>query len=256
MPIREGYHQGTPNWVDLQTTDQTAAKRFYADVFGWSFADQEMGEGMTYSMAEIDGKPVAAIAPQSQTMAEQGMPPVWNTYLAADDVDAVAAKVLAAGGIVALEPFDVPAAGRMAFVIDPAGAPFALWTAGGHIGAELVNEPGCFIWNELQTSEVAASAAFIRTVLGVETGDTDLDGQPYTVVNVDGSTVAGITAPRHPSTPSHWDVYFATADIDASAAKIAAAGGAVLGEISDSSIGRSLSARDPQGGLFGVYQPS
>ena len=36
MPTRDSYAQGTPNWVDLQTTDQAAAKAFYAGVFGWS----------------------------------------------------------------------------------------------------------------------------------------------------------------------------------------------------------------------------
>ena len=36
MPTRDSYAQGTPNWVDLQTTDQTAAKAFYGGLFGWS----------------------------------------------------------------------------------------------------------------------------------------------------------------------------------------------------------------------------
>ncbi len=30
MPQITQYAQGTPNWVDLQTTDQSAAKAFYA----------------------------------------------------------------------------------------------------------------------------------------------------------------------------------------------------------------------------------
>ena len=29
MPERTSYTQGTPNWVDLQTSDQAAAKAFY-----------------------------------------------------------------------------------------------------------------------------------------------------------------------------------------------------------------------------------
>ena len=29
MPKKTEYAQGTPNWVDLQTTDQSAAKQFY-----------------------------------------------------------------------------------------------------------------------------------------------------------------------------------------------------------------------------------
>ena len=36
MPKLSHYAQGTPNWVDLQTTDQSAAKQFYASLLGWS----------------------------------------------------------------------------------------------------------------------------------------------------------------------------------------------------------------------------
>ena len=50
--------------------------------------------------------------------------------------------VEAAGGRVAMAPFDVMDAGRMSFVMDPSGAPVALWQANQHIGATLVNEPG------------------------------------------------------------------------------------------------------------------
>ena len=96
---------------------------------------------------------VAAIAPQSPELAAAGAPPMWNTYLAVDSADEAAAKVGPAGGKVAMEPFDVMDAGRMAFVLDPAAPPVALWQAGQHIGATLVNEPGAVIWNELITDD-------------------------------------------------------------------------------------------------------
>ena len=34
MPPRSSYTEGTPNWVDLQTTDVDAAKAFYTALFG------------------------------------------------------------------------------------------------------------------------------------------------------------------------------------------------------------------------------
>jgi predicted enzyme related to lactoylglutathione lyase len=39
MPERTSYTQGTPNWVDLPTSDQAAAKAFYAGLFGWTYDD-------------------------------------------------------------------------------------------------------------------------------------------------------------------------------------------------------------------------
>src|ERR1700740_1201413 len=75
MPVRTSYAQGTPNWVDLQTPDQDAAKAFYAGLFGWTYDDQPMGEGQVYSMAMLGGHQVVAISPQPPEMAAAGAPP-------------------------------------------------------------------------------------------------------------------------------------------------------------------------------------
>jgi hypothetical protein len=37
MPERTEYAPGTPSWVDLQTSDQAAAKTFYGSLFGWTY---------------------------------------------------------------------------------------------------------------------------------------------------------------------------------------------------------------------------
>src|SRR5215468_3703236 len=176
MPERTSYTQGTPNWVDLPTTDQAAAKAFYAGLFGWTYDDQPMGaegEGQVYSMAMLRGHEVAAISSQPPEMAAAGAPPMWNTYLAVDSADEATAKVEAAGGKVGMTPFDIMDAGRMSFVIDPSGAPVALWQANQHIGATLVNEPGTVVWNELITDNPAA-VSFYEQVLGVTTTTADM----------------------------------------------------------------------------------
>src|ERR1700721_32025 len=74
--------------------------------------------------------------------APEGRPPMWNTYIAVDDVDATVDKVGPAGGQVLMAPVDIGEAGRMAFVADPTGPAVGLWQANRHIGATLVGEPG------------------------------------------------------------------------------------------------------------------
>ena len=175
MPERTSYAQGTPNWVDLPTSDQAAAKAFYAGLFGWTYDDQPMGEGQVYSMAVLGGHQVAAISSQPPEMAAAGAPPMWNTYLAVDSVDDATAKVEAAGGKVAMAPFDVMDAGRMSFVMDPSGAPVALWQANQHIGATLVNEPGTLNWNELVTPGDPGEFSFYATVAGLTALRAELD---------------------------------------------------------------------------------
>jgi uncharacterized protein len=75
MTTHDTYAQGTPCWADLQTTDTDGAKAFYGGLFGWIFDDQPMPQGPTYSMGRIDGRSVAAIAPQTAEMTAQASRP-------------------------------------------------------------------------------------------------------------------------------------------------------------------------------------
>ena len=255
MPTRDSYAQGTPNWVDLQTTDQAAAKAFYAGVFGWSYDDQPMDGDAVYSIAKIGDESVAAIAPQSPELVAAGAPSMWNTYLAVDSADEASAKVGPAGGTVAMEPFDVMDAGRMAFVLDPSGAAVALWQAGQHIGSSLVNEPGTVIWNELITDNPAA-VSFYEQVLGVTTATAEMGEGKYTMFQVAGKEVGGTTPPQMEGVPNHWHVYFAVTDADASAAKITELGGSVMVAPFDTPIGKMAVVTDPQGAVFSLFQAS
>ena len=256
MPKRTSYAQGTPNWVDLQTSDQEAAKAFYAGLFGWAYDDQPMPQGQVYSMARLGEDNVAAIAPQPPEMAAAGTPPMWNTYIAVDSVDDAVAKVPGAGGRVAMPAFDVMDAGRMAFALDPGGAAVGLWQASQHIGATLVNETGTVGWNELVTADPAGSAGFYQQVAGLTTSVMEMGDDKYTLFEVDGAMVGGTTPPPMPGTPNHWHVYFVVDDADAAAAKAGELGGSVLVAPFDTPVGRMSVLRDPQGAMFSIMQPA
>jgi predicted enzyme related to lactoylglutathione lyase len=90
---RTSYESGAFSWVDLSTTDPDAAKGFYAGLFGWEFEDMPAGESMTYTMCRLDGKDVCALSAQMQQEREQGVPPHWNSYITAHDLDELAARV-------------------------------------------------------------------------------------------------------------------------------------------------------------------
>ena len=92
MGERTEYTPGTFSWTDLTTTDQDAAKAFYSGLFGWQAQDIPVGEGVYYSMQQVDGKNVAAISPQPQMQRDAGVPPVWNSYISVQNVDTAAEK--------------------------------------------------------------------------------------------------------------------------------------------------------------------
>jgi uncharacterized protein len=168
-------------------------------------------------------------------------------------VDDAVAKVEAAGGRVAMAPFDVMDAGRMAFVLDPSGAGVALWQAGNHIGATLVNEAGSLTWNELITTDASATT-FYEQVVGVTTATMDTGTGKYTLLQAGGEQIAGATSPQLPGVPNHWHVYFAVADADASVARASMFGGSIQAEPLDTPVGRIAVVGDPQGAVFSIIQ--
>src|SRR5690348_11998985 len=107
MSERSKYAPGTFCWTDLATTDQDAAKQFYSALFGWSAVDNPVGEGVVYSMMQIDGKDVGAISPQPPQQAEAGVPPLWNSYISVDSADATADAAQKLGATVHAPAFDV-----------------------------------------------------------------------------------------------------------------------------------------------------
>jgi uncharacterized protein len=255
MGERTQYTPGTFSWTDLNTTDQDAAKAFYSALFGWEITDMPVGEDAVYSMAAIDGKWVGAISPQPQQQRDAGVPSAWNSYVTVTDADEAAARATELGATVHAPPFDVMDAGRMAVVQDPQGAWFLLWQPKDHIGAGLVNAPGALAWNELGSPDVDGSAAFYGDLLGWTTLPMEGADPPYLVVsNSDGHSNGGIRPPAPPGTPPFWLVYFGSADLDASLAKVSELGGKVLVGNTDIGIAKIAVVQDGQGAVFALYE--
>ena len=115
---------GHVDWSELLTPDPEAAKKFYGDVFGWTFSPMPMPQGGVYWVAMASEKPVAGI--MATTDAGPDTPPQWFTYLAAEDVDAGCDAIRAAGGTIVQPPWDIPYVGRIAIVLDAQNIVFGL----------------------------------------------------------------------------------------------------------------------------------
>ncbi|WP_282782386.1 MULTISPECIES: VOC family protein [unclassified Nocardia] len=254
MPTRDSaWPQGTPCWVDCSVDDPAAAREFYSRLLGWEVLDGPPEAG-GYLMAMLNGRAAAGIGPK---MGDGPMPSVWTTYFAADDVDAVAAAVSAAGGTVYVPPFDVMEVGRMCVAADGDGAVFGVWQAKAHTGAEICNEPGAYCWNELHTNRFAQAKQFYLSVFGWSYHTvSDTDRFRYATFSTPGSAaeVGGLmdstTVPGE--TPSYWLAWFQTADADTSLATARELGANVLMGPEDSAFGRMGIVQGPQGEVFGL----
>ena len=174
------YPHGVPCWVDTEQPDLRLATRFYGGVLGWTFTDAVPPDAPgSYLVATLDGQDVAAIGPGDGA-------PAWNTYLAADDADATAAAVTAAGGTVVAPPADAGPGGRTASCADPSGAAFRLWQARARPGAQSTNAPGTWNFSNLRTPDAAAATAFYGTVFGVVADQVGQGDWTATMLRVPG----------------------------------------------------------------------
>ncbi len=112
-------------WCQLNAppADRDKAKRFYADVFGWTHRDDAMPTGDAYTTFLGPDGPRGGMMPMP---AGVGAPAHWLLYFAANDVDAAATKAKEMGGQVMVPGTDIPGMGRFAVLADPQGAFFAV----------------------------------------------------------------------------------------------------------------------------------
>ena len=240
MGARDSYSDGTFCWVDLATSDAGAAKRFYARLFGW-----EAPAGDRYAHWVLGERDVAGV------YAPGAVEPGWTSYVAVADADAVAARAAELGGSVIEPAAGAGENGRRAVLADPVGATFALWQAGAHPGAGLVNDVGCWCSNQLQAHDPAPAAPFYRDLLGWDVEAEIGSVPPYWHVRAGGRDNGGMI--REEDGPAAWLVYFHVADADATALAVEAAGGEVSFPPTTVGVGRIAVCADPQGAAFGVF---
>jgi predicted enzyme related to lactoylglutathione lyase len=258
MPARTEYEPGTFCWPELSTTDPAGAKKFYGELLGWSFHDEDVGPDMVYSMSLKGDKNIGALYGLNEEMKSQGIPPHWLSYVSVANVDETAKKAQSLGATIIKEPFDVFDAGRMAVLQDPSDAVFAIWQPIKHIGAELVNEHGTLTWNELLTKDVDRAGKFYTELFGWGSQTTDMGEFNYTSY-MNGERPAGgmmeINQETMGDLPAHWMVYFAVDDCDKTAEKAKSLGANVVVAPQDiPEVGRFAVMVDPQGAAFSIIK--
>jgi hypothetical protein len=256
QPPGTEHHVGKIVWADLLTPDLDASKRFYGGLFGWSFTDAVSGQS-GYTVAYVDGRPVAGFIPRA-TPASERRQPVWLTFIAVSDVDAARRTALDHGAKVVFEPKTYPQRGRQAVLSDPEGAAFAILASSSGDPADVLAEPGEWIWSSLQVGDPARDAAFYQTLFGYEVFDVPSeDGLKHMILSSDDFARASVNAfpdassGRHP----HWLDFVRVLDAASVASKAVALGGRVLVEPRlDRHGGNVAVIADPNGAPIGIME--
>lgn len=119
-----------------------------------------------------------------------------------------------------------------------------------------VQPEGTPCWADAMFTDLEGAKSFYGDVLGWTFGEAQSEYGNYTQAYVDGKAVAAVVPPMPDQEgQSAWCLYLASADVEATAAKIRQNGGEVLMEpMQVGDFGSLLLARDPSGVVFGAWQ--
>lgn len=241
---------GAVVWMDLLTSDVSAASNFYSNVFGWAIETSIDGD---YAFATLNGRPVASIAAYDEDLGDaEGL---WLPSISVADVDQAMEAVKKHGGAIVEPPENLPGRGRCLLIEDPTGAVVMLLRASGG-DPERVETQNQWLWSELWTDDVEAATAFYENVAGYRTV-TVRDGSAgeYQVMGRDQKPHASVVKTPLPDVEPNWLSYMLVDDVNAAAKRVLKAGGSVLLPPQKDGFNDDVAiVADPTGGVFALQQ--
>ncbi len=257
MSVRDSYPAGVPCWVTNLQPDVAAARVFYEGLFGW---EMESGPAdlAPYALGRKDGREVAAIG----SMPDGAAAAAWVMEICVDDLADTAARVRQAEGRVLEEVVDFGDVGRLGVYTDALGALFCGWEPGARQGAQLVNAPGAWSMNALQTDDTDRASRFYAAVFGWESepfGPATLLRRPGYVGGEEHQPVprdvVAVMLPSSGGAETGWGTDFWIDDVDRGVADVSRLGGTVLAGPYDAPPSfRQAVVADPGGAAFTISQ--
>jgi predicted enzyme related to lactoylglutathione lyase len=119
------------------------------------------------------------------------------------------------------------------------------------------HDAGTVCWVDLMTTDAEKARSFYTSLLGWSFSIGGPESGHYSLGKLGDDNVAGLgQIQQGMQFPSAWTVYFASDDLDATTQKITDGGGKVMmGPMDVMEEGRMGVFVDPQGAVFGVWQP-
>lgn len=259
MPNIDRHAPGTFSWIELATSDQDAANKFYTKLFGYQVNQQPIGGGQLYTIFRLDGRDAGACYTMQDDEKTLGIPPHWNLYIAVASVDESAKRAGELGGKIVAPPFDVMDAGRMAVIQDPTGAIFQLWQANRSQGIGIAGVPGTLCWADLNTKDPDRAKQFYEGLFGWTISPGEKDPSGYLHIKSGDEFIGGVppASLMDPNTPSHWMIYLYTEDIGATTNRAKDLGAKILmTPMKIQEVGEMAVIADPQGAIFALFSAS
>ena len=256
---------GSICWVELATSDPTAAQEFYGALLGWDYEDGHEDGEFIYSMIRLGHEHVAGMLQLRPHQMEAHLPPLWSPFVCVEDAYATTQQCLSLGAQVLAGPQPVFNSGVMAALADPDGVWFSLWQPKTLKGFQVLKEPNSYLWADRYALNAPEDAEFYKAAFDWDLDDVSSPDNPgyYMFSQTVGGGIdewdrylAGVLQLRPGQSASlpYWNVYFQVADLDASLQNALDLGGEQLRPVVENAMGRLVGIQDPQGASFTIMQ--
>lgn len=244
-------------WADLVTPDPNTARRFYGELFGWTFTSVGSGQE-EYALAHLDGAAIGGIVRRPNRGAERSQPR-WIPFMSMRDVSSATERTVSrAGGKTLVATRTLPARGTLALFADPEGAIFgALDSTSGDPG-DYLPEVGDWIWAQLLSRDADKAASFYAGLAGYVPVEGGTSAQSRSLLlTSDGYARASILQipPGHAELRPDWLLYVRVADVRKVSAAAERLGARVLLAANPELYGGRVAViADPTGAPMGLLQ--
>ena len=244
-------------WHELVTDDVEGSIHFYSTLFGWQIDDYDMGPGGTYRLIKSGDRSIGGmltLAPGDEASCH------WIAYANVADVDESVAQARSNGGAVTTPGMDILGKGRFAVIEDPLGARICAFHGERSElpESEGASPAGTFCWNELVTTDAAASKAFYSSLFGWTPAPLDPqnpDRYAFFLRDEKKCDAAVMQIPPEVENPqSAWIPFISVQSTDQMVEKAQGLGATVCVPATDTPGGRFSVLLDPAGANFAVYQ--
>ena len=107
--------------LELNTPNAAKAKEFYTKMFGWEFADNDMGPMGIYSTFKPASGPGGGLFSMPEGHAG------WSAYIGVDDIKVATEQARALGAEICMDSHEIPHVGWMSVLKDPTGCSISLF---------------------------------------------------------------------------------------------------------------------------------
>ncbi|MGW0826068.1 VOC family protein [Streptomyces sp. NPDC002845] len=221
-------------WMDLKTRDLPGTAAFFSTALGWRFA-VDADDWRQATKIAANGYRIGSVSDLANPVYPPTAPAHIAYYLAVDDVDRRTEAATVHGARLVLPPFEAGDQGRMATLIDPAGAAFSLWQpyrfSGWEFPPRTAYAPHRMV---LACNEPDQARHFYRETAGAPLADADF-----------------ITAREPGSSAPQWELAIGVDDLEGVAARVRRHGQGVVTRTGQND-GPSLRLSSPEGLTFHV----